>query len=76
MNTYDFVLKKIKSKISSPDIDDLERITLEDLDLDSLEFMELIMEIEDEFNVFITDEELDPGITVSEWIFSAISSKS
>ncbi|MDB4677563.1 phosphopantetheine-binding protein [Synechococcus sp. AH-551-A21] len=76
MNTYDLVLKKIKSKISSPDIDDLERITLEDLDLDSLEFMELIMEIEDEFNVFITDEELDPGITVSEWIFSAISSKS
>lgn len=40
---------------------------LKNLNLDSLEFMELIMEIEDEFQVSIGDDLIDPDMVVSKF---------
>ena len=59
---------KIKSKASDIEHDNIADTTLENLNIDSLEFMELIMEIEDELNISITEEQIDPDLTVSEFI--------
>ena len=62
------ILMKIKSKASDIEHDNIEDTTLENLNIDSLEFMELIMEIEDDLNISITEEQIDPDLTVSEFI--------
>lgn len=47
------------------DHDDIINTKLQDLKLDSLEFMELIMEIEEELNISIEDGSIDPEMSVS-----------
>lgn len=68
VDARNIILKKIKSKASDIEDNNIGDTTLENLNIDSLEFMELIMEIEDDLNISITEEQIDPDLTVSEFI--------
>ena len=46
------------------DNDDIKNIALQDLKMDSLEFMELIMEIEEDLNISIGDDSIDPEMSI------------
>ena len=67
-DSRNIILEKIKSKASDIEDNNIGDTTLENLNIDSLEFMELIMEIEDDLNISITEEQIDPDLTVSEFI--------
>lgn len=66
-NARDFVIIKFCDIQAIQGIEDIPSKTLSDLDIDSLELMELIMEIEDELKVNITDEMINPEMTVKEF---------
>ena len=68
VDVRNIILEKIKSKASDIEDNNIGDTTLENLNIDSLEFMELIMEIEDDLNISITEEQIDPDLTVSEFI--------
>ena len=68
VDARNIMLEKIKSKASDIEHNNIGDTTLENLNIDSLEFMELIMEIEDDLNISITEEQIDPDLTVSEFI--------
>jgi acyl carrier protein len=68
VDARNIMLEKIKSKASDIEDNNIGDTTLENLNIDSLEFMELIMEIEDDLNISITEEQIDPDLTVSEFI--------
>lgn len=68
VDARNIILEKIKSKASDIEDNNIGNTTLENLNIDSLEFMELIMEIEDDLNISITEEQIDPDLTVSEFI--------
>ena len=68
VDARNIILEKIKSKASDIEDNNIGDTTLENLNIDSLEFMELIMEIEDDLNISITEEQIDPDLTVSEFI--------
>lgn len=48
-------------------IQDIPNSKLDDLGLESLEFMELIMELEDVLGVVVSDDLIDPELTVAEF---------
>ena len=68
VDARNIILEKIKSKASDIEDNNIGDTTLENLNIDSLEFMELIMEIEDDLNISITEDQIDPALTVSEFI--------
>lgn len=68
VDARNIILEKIKSKASDIEDNNIGDTALENLNIDSLEFMELIMEIEDDLNISITEEQIDPDLTVSEFI--------
>ena len=68
VNARDFVIIKFCDSQAIHDVEDISSKTLSDLTIDSLELMELIMEIEDELKVNITDETINPEMTVKEFI--------
>ena len=55
------------------DNDDIKNIALQDLKMDSLEFMELILEIEEDLNISIGDDSIDPEMSVSSFAASVIA---
>lgn len=65
--------EKIKNIISekldvNPDTITLETSYIDDLDVDSIELVELIMRIEDEFNIEIEDEQAEKIKTVDDTV--------
>lgn len=65
------VLEKVKNILSHQfdiDIDSIDEETSfrDDLDADSLDLVELIMELEDEFDLEIEDEEVDKIETIED----------
>lgn len=61
-------LKEIIAENIGCEIEDIkvESRLIDDLDADSLDIVELTMAIEDEFNVSISDKELEEILTVSD----------
>ena len=51
----------------------IKNTALQDLKLDSLEFMELILEIEEDLNISIGDDSIDPEMSVSSFAASVIA---
>ena len=66
-NSRDFVINKFCQTQSIQDVEDISSKALSDLEIDSLELMELIMEIEEELKVNITDEMINVEMTVKEF---------
>ncbi|MBS4020905.1 MAG: acyl carrier protein [Dethiobacter sp.] len=64
------ILSKVKGLISEQLGVDVEELTLEssfeDLDADSLDIVELVMSLEEEFNLEISDEEVEKIKTVGD----------
>ena len=67
MNTKDKVLKIIKEATGPKTVIELHH-TLQDLNMDSLDVVELAMDVEDEFNIIIEDELLDSIVTIEDLI--------
>jgi len=66
------VLEKFKKKLNIEVVD--EGKTLKDYDLDSLDMVELILELEDEYKIKFTDEEMTSLQTIGDLI-SAVHKK-
>lgn len=64
------VLEKVKSLISEQlDVDEEKldmKTTFEDIDADSLDVVELVMALEEEFNLEISDEEVEKIKTIGD----------
>ncbi len=73
------ILEKVKNIISEQLEIDLENInedsTFEEMDADSLDLVELVMALEEEFNIEISDEEVENIKTVGD-VVNHIQSKS
>jgi len=67
MNTLQRCVEIITAQISN-DVEIYESSTLNDLGMDSLDVVELIMQIEDEFLIEISDELLDSIVTVDDLV--------
>ncbi|MDD3207628.1 MAG: phosphopantetheine-binding protein [Bacilli bacterium] len=66
------VLEKFKKKLNIDEVDEAK--TLKDYGLDSLDMVELILELEDEYNIKFSDEEMTSLQTIGDLI-SAIHKK-
>lgn len=66
------VLEKFKKKLNIDVVDEAK--TLKDYGLDSLDMVELILELEDEYKIKFTDEEMTSFQTIGQLI-SAIHRK-
>ena len=66
------VLEKFKKKLNIDEVDEAK--TLKDYGLDSLDMVELILELEDEHNIKFSDEEMTSLQTIGDLI-SAIHKK-
>lgn len=74
MEVNDEVLEILKDKLCKDEIssdDDL----YEDLQADSLDIIELVMEIESHFHIVITDDEIDPNFTTVGHLIDFIQDK-
>jgi len=60
------VLEKFKKKLNIDVVDEAK--TLKDYGLDSLDMVELILELEDEYNIKFSDEEMTSLQTISDLI--------
>lgn len=63
---YDWLLIELKELMPEVSIDSVENIPIAAIGLDSLELLDLIMKIEDEFGVEIAIEDIDKSITISQ----------
>jgi len=68
--TEDQVLARIREELAAIKVPDAENATMDstwsDLDVDSLDLVELVKALEDEYNIEIADEELKPIQTVGD----------
>ena len=68
--TEDQVLERIREELAAIKVPDAESATMDstwgDLDVDSLDLVELVKTLEDEFGVTIHDEELKPIASVGD----------
>ena len=68
--TEDQVLERIREELTAIKVPDAESATMDstwgDLDVDSLDLVELVKTLEDEFGVTIHDEELKPIASVGD----------
>jgi acyl carrier protein len=63
---YEWLLVELKDLIPDVTIDSLKNTPIAAIGLDSLELLDLIMKIEDEFGVEIEIENVDKAITISQ----------
>ena len=73
MNTHDKIINHFLALDALKDNADVKNTALQDLKLDSLEFMELILEIEEDLNISIGDDSIDPEMSVSSFAASVIA---
>jgi acyl carrier protein len=68
--TEDQILERIREELTAIKVPDAESATMDstwgDLDVDSLDLVELVKTLEDEFGVTIHDEELKPIASVGD----------
>ena len=68
--TEDQVLDRIRDELAAIKVPDAESATMDstwgDLDVDSLDLVELVKALEDEYDIQIADEELKPIATVGD----------
>jgi acyl carrier protein len=68
--TEDQVLGRIREELAAIKVPDAESATMdsswEELDVDSLDLVELVKALEDEYGIQIADEELKPIATVGD----------
>ncbi len=64
--THDVIRKEFKKLLREDHPDDFDKIPLVELGIDSLEFYETLMILEDEHGIVIPDTELHSSITLEE----------
>lgn len=65
--TRETIVKIIEEKMSASEIEDDANL-VDDLGMDSLDYIEVVMEIEEKFAIRIDDEKLEPIKTMGELI--------
>ena len=73
MDTHDKIINHFLALDALEDNANIKNTALQDLKLDSLEFMELILEIEEDLNISIGDDSIDPEMSVSSFAASVIA---
>jgi acyl carrier protein len=77
--TEEQVLELVRSKLDEIKVEDAQAATMdttwEELDVDSLDLVELVQSLEDEYDVRIDDERLKPVKTVGDAVRLVISVK-
>jgi acyl carrier protein len=77
--TEEQVLERVRQELDRIKVEGAEQATLEtsweELDVDSLDLVELVQALEDEYAIRIADEELKPVATVGDAVRLVISLK-
>ena len=73
MDPHDKIIYHFLALDALEDNANIKNTALQDLKLDSLEFMELILEIEEDLNISIGDDSIDPEMSVSSFAASVIA---
>ena len=73
MDPHDKIINHFLALDALEDNANIKNTALQDLKLDSLEFMELILEIEEDLNISIGDDSIDPEMSVSSFAASVIA---
>ena len=73
MDIHDKIINHFLALDALEDNADIKNTALQDLKLDSLEFMELMLEIEEDLNISIGDDSIDPEMSVSSFAASVIA---
>lgn len=63
----DTIIKIIEDKMSASELEDDARL-VDDLAMDSLDYVEVVIEIEEKFGIRIDDEKLQPIETIGQLI--------
>lgn len=74
MEVNNKVIEILKDKLGVDEISSDDHL-IEDIGADSLDIVELVMEIEKEFGISITDDEVDPNFTTVGHLIDFIQSK-
>ena len=73
MDPHDKIINHFLALDALEDNANIKNTALQDLKLDSLEFMELILEIEEDLNISIGDDSIDPEMSVSSFAGSVLA---
>lgn len=74
MEVNNKVIEILKDKLGVDEISSDDHL-IEDIGADSLDIVELVMEIEKEFGISITDDEVDPNFTTVGHLIDFVQSK-
>jgi acyl carrier protein len=74
MEVNNQVIEILKDKLGVDEISSDDHL-IEDIGADSLDIIELVMEIEKEFGISITDDEVDPNFTTVGHLIDYIQDK-
>lgn len=74
MEVNNQVIEILKDKLGIEEISSDDHL-IEDIGADSLDIVELVMEIEKEFGISITDDEVDPNFTTVGHLIDYIQDK-
>ena len=74
MEVNNKVIEILKDKLGVDEISSDDHL-IEDIGADSLDIVELVMEIEKEFGISITDDEVDPNFTTVGHLIDYIQDK-
>jgi acyl carrier protein len=66
IQVMDFIRSKLNHIATMPDASDFANLKIDDTGIDSLELTEMIMELEEEFELVIDDSQLTGGTSISE----------
>lgn len=64
-NFYNWLIEQLKVTLPDVSIADIEHIPVAAIGLDSLELLDLVMEIEDYYGIELAIDDLDKNITVA-----------
>ena len=69
-NTEELILAEFRKKMRTDIGNDINNIPIADLGIDSLDFFEILLYIEDDLDIIIPIEELDSTVTIDSLISS------
>jgi acyl carrier protein len=69
-NTEELILAEFRKKMRTDIGNDINNIPIADLGIDSLDFFEILLYIEDNLDIIIPIEELDSTVTIDSLISS------